>query len=101
VILSYFSSVNSPTLLYVSPIPATSSRTSILGPKRSRQAITVEDEVQGLVRLGRWEGRCGWEERVGGRVKYLDTEEVSDEGHESGGCCEADAGGGTSYHDDL
>jgi hypothetical protein len=59
----------------------------------------VENEVQGLVKLGCWKGRYGREERVGGRVKYLDVEEESDEGHESGGCCEADAGGGTGYGD--
>jgi hypothetical protein len=51
----------------------------------------VENKVYGLVRLG-------WEERVGGRVEYLDAEEVSDKGDENGGSCEADAGGRT---DDL
>jgi hypothetical protein len=45
-----------------------------------RQAITVENKVYGLVRLGYWKMKLGWEERVGGRVEYLDAEEVSDEG---------------------
>jgi hypothetical protein len=50
------------------------------GPKRSRQAFTVEDKVYGLVRLGYWKAKLGWEERFGERVEYLDAEEVSDEG---------------------
>lgn len=45
-----------------------------------RQAFTVENKVYGLVRLGYWKMKLGREERVGGRVEYLDAEEVSDEG---------------------
>lgn len=44
------------------------------------QAFTVENKVYGLVRLGYWKMKLGWEERVGGRVEYLDAEEVSEKG---------------------